>query len=712
MLEQLRRRHPVWAGFDRAALLDSRECVQTISSELELGPVTDVASGTRIGRGVFDQMFTPYIQALVATSLIQYEVVKVQVLDARSGAPIRNARVKSVAVRIGTRVITTTFAHDSQMVPQSPTIGLQSQKALAGLGYSPGAPTANYGDLGRQKYKEYWDARIPGAVDAVTSGNPPEYMLRLIIAEYNSHRATDSNGILKVRLPTSLFDNQPVGVDVGFWEFPIVLEATSANAAGLRRHEAGGGGPAEGLTRFTVSWIGPQNTVFDQNVDGTGDFGWQLSDGEHSAMLKVGERLRLKENTLPFTGLTVAALSPYFSQTGMHFVLFGLQWCQPVWDSLVDSTPAGAGAFTHTTYIPTVAAAGLHMHLVSVPFKIGGSEQFGNKGYGKAENSATPKWRGCDSDGCGHLGLDIYAKVGDDIFAVHGGEANPTALSGNAGNKIRLEWTGTAFNVIEYLHLSAFVVSDPERVLAGTLIGKTGRTGNLGEVSPWPSHVHLNVGTPGGEDIALRQAPDEANRDTIPHNDIPLVFPCACEVTSNSPAMCRFTSPAFVSTCWAPAELRCPYMREGSTELRLQAQLRYLHDAVNTELYADPGPLDGDLGAVPTSLAVSLPEGTPIERLAGDANTKHGGKLIKINDGTTSGWIESSLVDDDDKIHIPGGGSLNSLASIPVGSTRMAIYLFRKARGLLSYAGYAANFTMDAPAQADLNTLAPVATPS
>ena len=258
------------------------------------------------------------------------------------------------------------------------------------------------------------------------------------------------------------------------------------------------------------------------------------------------------------------------------------------------------------TYIQKKEITNLHMHIVTTYFDGKGSiTPYGGKGYGKCEypkNNPT-KWRGDE----GHRGIDIHAKVGDSIYAVHGGIISNQLFSPSAAKPYDTMWHRGRYvnlnfssHLISYLHLSKFIESlDKKRVMAGRIIGKAGRTGNFnpdGEYlsstyqTKWPGHVHLNIQCKG-ETVGFRNAPDELNKICVPYNEIPLLFPCCCEITldSESPQNqnCSFNIAKFTKECWAVAELKCPYMNDDYTSeddvFRVQAQLRYLNEKPSSE---------------------------------------------------------------------------------------------------------------------------------
>ena len=98
-----------------------------------------------------------------------------------------------------------------------------------------------------------------------------------------------------------------------------------------------------------------------------------------------------------------------------------------------------------------------------------------------------------------HLGTDIAAAVGNEIYAVATGEISkiyvdaPDSLAGN-GLRIRKPDNTEFF----YAHLSALApgIVLGTAVTAGQLVGYIGQTGNAGG-----PHLHLEVHPLGGEAV-------------------------------------------------------------------------------------------------------------------------------------------------------------------------------------------------------------------
>lgn len=111
----------------------------------------------------------------------------------------------------------------------------------------------------------------------------------------------------------------------------------------------------------------------------------------------------------------------------------------------------------------------------------------------------TDTWGAARGDGRVHLGTDISAPEGNEVYAVVNGVISqiytdaPGSLAGN-GMRIRMA-DGTWFF---YAHLSALApgIAVGTAVTAGQLVGYVGHTGNAGI-----PHLHLEVHPGGGEAV-------------------------------------------------------------------------------------------------------------------------------------------------------------------------------------------------------------------
>jgi murein DD-endopeptidase MepM/ murein hydrolase activator NlpD len=105
-------------------------------------------------------------------------------------------------------------------------------------------------------------------------------------------------------------------------------------------------------------------------------------------------------------------------------------------------------------------------------------------------------WGAARSGGRTHLGTDIMARGGQEVYAVHTGEITKlysSATDALAGNGIRLTQPDGTFWF--YAHMSALApgIAVGTQVSAGQLVGWVGRTGNAGV-----DHLHLELHPGGG----------------------------------------------------------------------------------------------------------------------------------------------------------------------------------------------------------------------
>jgi hypothetical protein len=91
-----------------------------------------------------------------------------------------------------------------------------------------------------------------------------------------------------------------------------------------------------------------------------------------------------------------------------------------------------------------------------------------------------------------HGGIDIRANVGTDCYAIEDGKVTARGYGDDLGKyiAIKFEKDGKVYGA-GYCHLSNYdIVKIGDTVTAGQLIGKTGKTGNVGSDNP---HLHLEV---------------------------------------------------------------------------------------------------------------------------------------------------------------------------------------------------------------------------
>jgi murein DD-endopeptidase MepM/ murein hydrolase activator NlpD len=435
------------------------------------------------------------------------------------------------------------------------------------------------------------------------------------LKEAKKHFFTDAEGVVHIPVPVAKIE---IGfkLKISFHDFAMVLEERDfARILPLLEE-----------TNFLVEW-----------EDGTqdkagGSWCWRLRPPFNtSARGSLPEFRYFLEMQVPAaptkswrdldeSARDGAKFSPFFASTlwdlgrrQPEFVAFALIWSQPVFDDIDD--PSEPHNINRKSYLDPdlsldlrATVRGRHMHIVTQALALSGKLHAG-KGYGKIEaNVASPKWRAN-----GHPGIDLYAKVGDKIFSLHAGTAWRN-INSDGGQNVTVSWKGHS---IACLHFSEFQVANGAWVKAGEVIGLAGRTGNFSPVysvanptvappSKYPGHTHLNIHS-NGYDSGLHQQmveEDPVNAICLVTNDFPLMFPCACQVTApdTDPSGCQFQDKHFTDSCWAVAELRCPYMFGAKqSPFRLQAQLRYLFDKHQADGYVDPGPVNGNIGDVPTA---------------------------------------------------------------------------------------------------------------
>lgn len=632
---------------------------------------------------------------------------------------------------------------------------LAAQFFLATLGYFPPDDTAmedgevNEDDIGRdgssagewsdewsKQYKRWQQVRFGRAPTSCSDLIDKEADAKTLLEESRSF-VTDDKGCIAVPVPVAKIQ-AGFKLEVEFKEFAIVAESTSKEEKGtndilwrtytpqrLDEIEAGvpfTPSPIGGATGFFAQWVDNQQTARKSN------WGWKLNRPDPQETEKTLSRelktswvfeipaFQVTDEEEDFTWLRMQRIHGCFSmfydgsEFTPEFVLFAMVWCQPVYDEFDDPVVRGTGAAAGTNAFvwqndgargssrePTddgTRPVGMHLHIVTQYYDMGGSDPFGGKGYGMYEHDDSPTtWRGGD----GHHGIDVHAGVNDHFFAVHAGTASYIASNGALGRTVSLALktaSGTE-RTLSGGHLSDKVGTMPRFVRAGELIGITGRTGNLSATSNQAGHVHLNVGRTDTTFHLLRDSPDPDNRCCIPTNyRTPLLFPCRCETVADAATLsvCNFENSAIANQCWAVNDLACPHMprtvqlteltssAKNTAKRRIQAQLRKLGYA--------PGTLDADWGSFENNVIVNKSAGAPIR--AEDVATA--AKLCDVSNGTSlkvlgssSGWYHVEIpaakrtATSGDNGHIAAG----DVKEPNVGSTRKAILAFKTAEGLL-----------------------------
>ena len=94
--------------------------------------------------------------------------------------------------------------------------------------------------------------------------------------------------------------------------------------------------------------------------------------------------------------------------------------------------------------------------------------------------------------------LDLYAPIGTQVYTCVTGEVHEVYESETYGKTINIkgDYKGTTYYFF-YAHLSEVNVSAKDPVDAGSLIGKTGKTGNASNQESKMNHLHFEVRTTG-----------------------------------------------------------------------------------------------------------------------------------------------------------------------------------------------------------------------
>lgn len=100
---------------------------------------------------------------------------------------------------------------------------------------------------------------------------------------------------------------------------------------------------------------------------------------------------------------------------------------------------------------------------------------------------------GCTRNGGNkfHAGIDLQAEEGTECFALANGIITDIGFGTELGKFIALQFEagGNKYGA-GYCHLDEIIVKKGDKVTSGQLIGKTGKTGNVGTDKP---HLHLEI---------------------------------------------------------------------------------------------------------------------------------------------------------------------------------------------------------------------------
>lgn len=446
----------------------------------------------------------------------------------------------------------------------------------------------------------------------------PELAKKLATEEYK----TDKDGILKLPVPLQTL-RAGFRLRVSFNDFAVVSEFDGMrNASGA------------GLDKCSIEWAATQDVA-------SGAWGWRMrARDERATDVPVEELPEFRTNwtftvppcpnpdgiraSLSKRELLAAQFAPGYRRAGEkdthepEFVLLALRCCQPVWDEFpnLPEIKGDPPYFNRDVYLESKDHVRTRMHLVTLCRDLGGTAHFGGRGYGMAEHpkaAATTTWR----DAEGHSGLDLHALKGAPVFAMCKGKLQRVDNAENfikkpkekkyGGGRVCWLYIDPDY-AVRYLHLSEFV-APAGIVKAGQILGLAGRTGNLGDKSELPGHVHLNVGLSVQNQLAAIDRISNLYPDNdlcLPSNKMPLLFPCRTQVTNpdRDPAECRFTKPHIFKECWAAAELCCPHMGDvpPGNPFRIQFQLLKIGLLkFKPKPEPSPSPIDGNLGPLPAA---------------------------------------------------------------------------------------------------------------
>lgn len=95
-----------------------------------------------------------------------------------------------------------------------------------------------------------------------------------------------------------------------------------------------------------------------------------------------------------------------------------------------------------------------------------------------------------------HQGVDLWAEIGTPIRAVKYGEIVEILNKDDYGKQIILKFIHeNDIYYAYYAHLSEIIVKKGDEVIAGTIIGYTGDTGNAKGMSKIAQHLHFEIRT-------------------------------------------------------------------------------------------------------------------------------------------------------------------------------------------------------------------------
>lgn len=509
---------------------------------------------------------------------LEFEEVRIKVVDCRTGEFLKNKLVSKIQFKKNNAVIAEeSFKRNEAKVEYTTSDFYNvSTKVLKRLKPAITQTEINdnqYTSDWMTHYNDYWNVRTKSGFSNLTQGNPPAIMAKNIIEHYNAHRSTDDAGILKIFIPLPLLDENEIKIEVGFFDFPVVLEALKKDGRSVVRRTRD---QHNQKTGFSIVWEGKLRNdgtrdKSTQDTDWGKKFGWMIKNVSQSSEFKVSEEMVVKDDKNDFIYLNGDILSCFYKERNAHFVLLAMQWCQPIWDDVADPDSARSQRSNEKVYVNKKDSngrwvSGLCMHITSM--HTDNSVSSGSF-YGFFSNSP-----GADPRNRKHQGVDLYSGPSGDLpaFAVHGGKLTARE-GGDYGYRGNLALGKNGGNpTFHYAHLRAAVTAK-DWVMAGEIIQKSGRTTSSSTFfdAKYPSHLHFELINSNGAKVEFKEIttanppagavytkPTGDNAFLFQGNDYPLILPCQCHYgNSRTVSQCRFSNTDIIKTCFSV--LQYPY---------------------------------------------------------------------------------------------------------------------------------------------------------
>lgn len=634
--------NPVWA--------------QTIVTELNVGvhrdlPEKDISNEST---KIFDIAWTPYIidiiESLQCDVPFRYEVVRIKLVDIRSGRPIEKARVKQIILLPEddcASYLPLSYDFESYYnydLNNNYSLLRRAKNALSSFGYACGNNDSNFNNNEIAAFNRYKNDRFLREVPDVTSGNnPPENFLKYIYDEFKNHLESDENGVLNIRIPIAFMDNRKIKMQIGFLEFPILLEdehLITRNDIDIKP------------TNFQIDWVGEQggnnaqSVDWHENINGR-HFGWQVAccGSSTETFFKTCLELDLKTDTGPFTEINGPQVSHFKDDIyyPYHFTIFGMVWCQPVWAPLpptathrIRGKVDPRTGTTEGTFEPIPDDA-VNLPIMVTNWRSGGGSG-GGRDYGmlipRGTNDVIPNPINANDSSQvtlnsypprtpprgnrPHHGIDYYGKEGQSpVFIPNGGIVALYNTNSN-GYGITLIIRNRYDQRFRLAHLfsnnrNANIIVNAI-VPSGLFVGYAGRTftgsSDAGRHN-YPVHLHFEICQSSNyvrfaNPLSIFINGD-VNRDIFLNNNSYRLFPCDCEgrggnnqdegkncsirLIANRPAISNIV----YRDCWAFRNLHCPYIRsdyeaDHNKIARIKAQLLFIFLHIqDNEQYLHPG---------------------------------------------------------------------------------------------------------------------------